>query len=40
MICEQCKKELALKKGYTRIWECDDCQVTYYMTYGISKIGR
>jgi len=36
MNCEQCKKEIPLKKGFSRVWECKDCEVTYYMTYGVN----
>lgn len=37
MKCEQCKKELSLKKGFSRVWECKDCQVRYLMVYGLEE---
>ena len=38
LICPQCKKELPLKKGFSRVWECQDCQVTFIMVYGLESM--
>lgn len=40
LICPQCKKNLPLKKGCTRIWECKNCEVTFIMMYGLEPKGR
>lgn len=34
MKCEECKCEIPLIEGFSRVWFCKDCQLTYVMVYG------